>query len=254
MKKCITVDGLYVKYGRTPALAGVSLNIHEGDYLGIIGPNGGGKTTLLKAILGLVRPISGTIDIYDKKPGRTGKLIGYVPQTVALDRKFPITVKEVILTGRINQTFKPFYKFKKIDIEKVDELLNKVGIYKLKSRMISDLSGGEFQKMLIARALAVEPKILVLDEPTASVDASSRNQIFSLLSSLNSDMTIILVTHDLYAVSSYADSLACINGRLDYYGDTEINEEIIKNLYGFSFKMIENELKQNVSKKNCKKV
>jgi len=232
VEKAVCIEDLSVKYGRTPALAGVSLDVNEGEYLGIIGPNGGGKTTLLKAILGLVVPIRGDISVYGKRPGKTGRLIGYVPQIAALEKDFPITVKQVVLTGRLNPIFSMFHKYKQRDIEKAEELLNKVGIYKLKDRMISELSGGEFQKMLIARALAVDPKLLLLDEPTASVDASSRDQIFSLLNTLNDSMTIILVTHDLMAVSSHVKSLACINGHLVYHGDAEINEKIVKNLYG----------------------
>ncbi|HHY71241.1 MAG TPA: ABC transporter ATP-binding protein, partial [Thermoanaerobacterales bacterium] len=201
LQKAVYIQNLSVQYGKTPALTGVSLNVDEGEYLGIIGPNGGGKTTLLKAILGLVTPAAGEITVYGRKPGKTGKLIGYVPQITILDKNFPITVKQVILTGRLNPVLSLFHKYKHGDMKKADELLSQVGIYKLKDRMISELSGGEFQKMLIARALAVEPKLLLLDEPTASVDASSRDQIFSLLETLNNSMTIILVTHDLLAVS-----------------------------------------------------
>lgn len=230
--KAICIDDLSVQYGETPALSGVSLTVNEGEYLGIIGPNGGGKTTLLKSILGLVQPMSGQIDIYGNRPGKTEKLIGYVPQITALDKKFPITVQQVVLTGRLDSKFSLFHRYRRSDVEKVDELLHQVGIDKLKERMISDLSGGEFQKMLIARALAVEPKILLLDEPTASVDASSRDQIFALLSRLNPGMTIVLVTHDLLAVSSHVTTLACINEHLVYHGDTEINEKVVEKLYG----------------------
>lgn len=233
LRNVVDIQNLSVSYGETPALAGVSFPVKEGDYLGIIGPNGGGKTTLLKTILGLVTPTSGEIEVYGRKPGKTGKLLGYVPQITALDKDFPITVQQVILTGRLNPRFSLFHKYKKEDLEKVDEMLNKVGIYKLKERMISELSGGEFQKMLIARALAVEPKLLLLDEPTASVDAGSRDQIFSLLNELNQNMTIILVTHDLFAISSHVQSLACINGGLIYYGDAELTEDIVKNLYAY---------------------
>ncbi len=250
LQKAVCIENLSVQYGETPALAGVSLNADEGEYLGIIGPNGGGKTTLLKAILGLVSPTTGQIDVYGRKPGKTGKLIGYVPQITEFDKSFPITAKQVVLTGRLNPVFSLFHKYERSDIEKVDELLNRVGIYKLKDRMISELSGGEFQKMLITRALAVEPKLLLLDEPTASVDASSREQIFSLLNDLNYSMTIILVTHDLLAVSSHVKSLACINGRLVYHGDKEINEEVVSNLYGCPVDLIAHGVPHRVLKEH----
>jgi len=248
--KAVCIENLTVKYGETPAIAGVSLKVEDGDYLGIIGPNGGGKTTLLKAIIGLVPPASGEIIIYGKKAGKTKRLLGYVPQITALDKSFPITVHEVVLTGMLNPSFTLFHKYTQSDMEKSDELLDRVGIYNLRGRMISELSGGEFQKMLIARALAVDPKLLLLDEPTASVDANSREQIFSLLNELNKSMTIILVTHDLLAVSSYVKTLACLNGKLVYHGEAELNEEVVKALYGCPIDLIAHGVPHRVLKKH----
>ncbi len=236
--KAVCIENLTVKYRETPAIAGVSLNIEDGDYLGVIGPNGGGKTTLLKAIIGLAPHSSGKVTVYGRKPNNLRGLISYVPQITALDKRFPINVNEVVLTGMLNPKFIPFNKYSKNDQKKADELLNRVGIYKLKERMISELSGGEFQKMLIARALAVNPRLLLLDEPTASVDANSREQIFSLLNELNKSMTIILVTHDLSAVSSHVKKIACLNGKLVYHGGTELNEEIVNALYGCPIDLI----------------
>ncbi|MDD4047505.1 MAG: ABC transporter ATP-binding protein [Clostridia bacterium] len=231
-RKAISIDKLSVHYGETSALADVCFDVEDKEYLGIIGPNGGGKTTLLKSILGLVPMSSGTIDIYGKRPGKTGALIGYVPQISVFDKKFPITVQEVVLTGRLKSELSLFHKYSNEDRKRVNEILNSIGIYKLRNRQISALSGGEFQKMLIARALAVRPKLLLLDEPTASVDVGAREQIFSLLDELNENMTIILVTHDLMAVSSHIKTLACLNGRLVYHGRAELDENIVKELYG----------------------
>jgi len=149
-----------------------------------------------------------------------------------MDRQFPITLREVVLTGRLKQGISPFFTYTKKDKEIAVELLEKVGIADLADRQIAQLSGGEFQKMLIARALAVNPRLLLLDEPTASVDACSRDQIFELLSELNKNMTIILVTHDLFAISSQVRSLACLNVRLVYHGEPELNERIVHSLYG----------------------
>ena len=250
LQNAVTVENLSVRYGETSALTDVSIKVEAGEYLGIIGPNGGGKTTLLKAILGLVTPTAGEISVYGKKPGKTGKLIGYVPQTAALDKGFPITVQEVVLTGCLESDFSFFHRYKTSDKEKADEMLEKVGIFKLKDRLISELSGGEFQRMLIARALAVEPKLLLLDEPTASVDAVSRAQIFSLLKELNKSISIILVTHDLLAISSHVKSLACINEHLVYHGDSEINDEIVKNLYGCPVDLIAHGVPHRVLKEH----
>ena len=231
-KAAVHIDKLFVKYGNTPAICDVCLNVDEGDYLGIIGPNGGGKSSLLKAMLGIIPISAGTVEVFGKCPGRNGERIGYVPQLAAMDKEFPITLREVVLTGRLNRKLTPFYKYSKQDRDITEEILERVGIENLKDRQISALSGGEFQRMLIARALAVKPRLLLLDEPTASIDAVSRAQIYELLSELNKEMTIILVTHDLLAISSQVKRLACLNGKLVYHGEPEINEDIVNTLYG----------------------
>lgn len=231
-EKAVQIENLSVYYGQTPAIAGVCLNVDEGDYLGIIGPNGGGKSTLLKAILGLVPKASGTIQIYGQAFGKNKGLVGYVPQFSGLNISFPITTREVVLMGKLKPGLTPLHKFTRSDQESTGELLERVGITHLADRQISALSGGEFQKMLIARALAVNSRCLLLDEPTASVDASSRDQIYGLLAELNKQMTIILVTHDLMAISSQVRTLACLNRHLVYHGEPELSESIVNSLYG----------------------
>ncbi len=248
--KALSVQGLTVRYGSMVALRDVDLTIMEGEYLGIIGPNGGGKTTFLKALLGLVPFDSGSIRIFNKKPRETGKLIGYVPQVSSLDKAFPITLYQVVLTGRLGSKLSWFHQYSKEDRIKADEALEQVGIEKLKDRQISELSGGEFQRMLIARALTVEPKLLLLDEPTASVDAQSREKIFSLLHDLNDKMTIVLVTHDLLAVSSYVKTLACINEKLIYHGGKEIDEQVVEHLYGCPIDLIAHGVPHRVLKEH----
>jgi zinc transport system ATP-binding protein len=228
----VHIENLSVHYGQTPAIMGVCLDVSDGEYLGIIGPNGGGKSTLLKAILGLIPISSGNISIYGGNAHKDRSLVGYVPQFAMLNRKFPISLLEVVLTGHLKQGLSPFFKYSSKDEESVYALLERVGIESLANRQISELSGGEFQKMLIARALATNPKLLLLDEPTASVDAASRDQIYGLLAELNKNMTIILVTHDLLAVSSQVTRLACLNGQLVYHGEPELTEKVVNNLYG----------------------
>jgi zinc transport system ATP-binding protein len=227
----LEVKNLSVKYQENEALKDVSFTIYDKDYLGIIGPNGGGKTSLLKSILGLIK-FDGDIKIYNMPPKKATQYIGYVPQISEVDKSSPMTVCEVVLTGRTNSKIKMFHKYLDSDKLLVDESLKKVGIYHLKDRLIKNLSGGEFQRMLIARALVIEPKILLLDEPTASVDHNSREQIYTLLKKLNESMTIILVTHDLMAISSYVKNLACLNGNLVYHGNPDLNEHVIESLYG----------------------
>lgn len=248
--KAVYIDNLSVYYGRTPALVSVRLDVADGEYLGIIGPNGGGKSTLLKAILGLVPIDSGTVQVYGKSNGHKRELIGYVPQFNSLDKRFPITLFEVVLTGHLRQGISPFYRYSAKDKEMTFELLERVGIADLAKRRISDLSGGEFQRMLIARALAVQPRLLLLDEPTASVDAVSRDRIYTLLADLNQKMTIILVTHDLLAISSQVHRLACLNGTLVYHGEPELTESIVNNLYGCPVDLIAHGVPHRVLKEH----
>ncbi len=228
----VQVNNVSAWYGQTQALSKVSLTVQEKDFLGIIGPNGGGKSTLLKAILGLIIPGEGSIRLFGEHPRKTRFQVGYVPQINRLDRNFPINVQDLVLLGKLPRKAAFFHRFSRRDRDEVLELLEKTGLLELKYRQISQLSGGEFQKALIARALAVKPRLLVLDEPTASVDARSREQIFNLLKELNQIMTILLVTHDLSAISSHVTSLACLNGSLFYHGIPELSETVIGEMYG----------------------
>ena len=230
--KMICISHLTVRYGDVVALSDVSLEVAQGEYLGIIGPNGGGKTTLLRSILGLVPTSEGTIQVCGKSPGKAGTLVGYVPQFSSVDRRFPVTVREVVLTGRLTRGRLPFHRYSNADRAAANDAMKEVGISELASRQIGGLSGGEFQKMLIARALAEHPKILLLDEPTASVDAKSRQQIYNLLGKLNQKITILLVTHDTMAVSTQVHRLACLNGHLVYHGEPELDRNIVDALYG----------------------
>ena len=228
----LQIDNLSVYYGDEAALSNVCLKVAHGEILGIIGPNGGGKSTLLKAILGLIQPTTGSVRIYGQEPGKNRAAVGFVPQFGAMDRRFPISVFEVVLTGRLKPGLSLFRKYSETDKAIAAAQLERVGIGHLANKQISELSGGEFQRLLIARALAVEPKLLLLDEPTASVDANSRNQIYQLLREVNADMTIILVTHDLMAISSEVRKLACLNKKLVYHGEPELNESVVNELYG----------------------
>lgn len=237
-KIAVHTDNLSVYYDKNSALTNISLDIVEGEYVGIIGPNGGGKSTFLKAVTGLIPTSSGNVEIYGNNIKKRKTVIGYVPQFSTLDKSFPITLLEVVMAGCLKRGKSLFYKYTKEDKKNAMELIKKVGMENLQNRRISELSGGEFQRMLIARALAVNPSILFLDEPTASVDIASRNQIYTLLSELNKSMTIILVTHDLLAISSEVSRLICINKKLIYNGKPEITEKIVNNLYGCPLNII----------------
>ncbi|HOP10170.1 MAG TPA: metal ABC transporter ATP-binding protein [Oscillospiraceae bacterium] len=246
----IHINNLTVSYNRTPALTDVCFDVADGEFLGIIGPNGGGKSTLLKAILGLIPVETGTVQIYGEDVKSRQTTIGYVPQFAALDRRFPITVLEVVLTGTLKNGLTPFHRYTVEDRDLARKTLSEVGIEALSGRQISELSGGEFQRMLIARALAVRPKLLLLDEPTASVDAASREQIYALLANLNQHMTIVLVTHDLLAVSSQIQRLACLNGRLVYHGEPELTQDVVNHLYGCPVDLIAHGVPHRVLKEH----
>jgi len=234
----LKIENLTVNYGRNTALRNVCLQLGEGEVLGIIGPNGGGKTTLLKAILGIIEPSEGRVELFGKSPEQSAHLIGYVPQHAEFDKNFPINVIDTVLMGCVGKGIHPFFTYSKNQRAAALEALRKVGIEQLASRRISELSGGQFQRMLIARAIVSSPKILFLDEPTASVDPASREQIYSLLGELKKDMAIVIVSHDLLAISSLVESLACLNGTLVYHGKPELTHEIVDELYGCPVELI----------------
>jgi zinc transport system ATP-binding protein len=207
----------YAYDGIHDVLKNISFNIHKGDYLGIVGPNGGGKTTLLKLILGLLVPTSGFIHTIQYPNG-------YVAQkTINFDSHFPITVREVVSQGRIGKRGL-FHSLLKEDWRRVDEALELVDLSDYKHRLVADLSGGQQQRVFIARALTgAQPHILILDEPTAGIDVNSQERFYTLLKKLNQelDMTIILVSHDIDIITNEVTEIAVINQKLVYYGDAK---------------------------------
>lgn len=226
-QEVISIEHLHVYYGEILVLKDVHFNIYENDFLYIIGPNGSGKTTLLKTMLGFIKPQHGKIKIYGKALRYEDKCVAYVPQIGSIDRSFPISVIDNVLLGHLPNGLRPFFRFSKEDYNKANKALERLGIHHLKDRHISQMSGGEYQKSLIARAIVSEPKVLFLDEPTANVDHQSRSDIYELLKGLNEKMTIVMVTHDTLAVSSYAKKIACLDKTCVHYGTpTEVRETI----------------------------
>jgi zinc transport system ATP-binding protein len=240
MEYVIDVENLSVRYKEgNLALSDVTIQIPRGDYLGIIGPNGGGKSTLLKAILELIDHQKGTIKFFGKPLSQSLNRIGYVPQFSSFDKNFPITSREVVLTATIEKKVKLFQRYSKNQINDANEALEKVGILALADRQIKSLSGGEFQRLLIARALALKPELLLLDEPTASVDSNSRALIYDLLDKLNKEgVTILMISHDTMAISSKVKHIACISEHLVYHGDAELDNNIVEHLYGCNIDLI----------------
>jgi zinc transport system ATP-binding protein len=209
-------------YGSHDVLHGVTVEIPDGDYLGIVGPNGGGKTTLLKILLGILKPTRGEVRFFGEslKASSLRAHIGYVPQrAVALGESFPGTVDEIVKSGR-TPLHGFFGGFTKADKKAVDRAIEATNIQHLLKRRIGTLSGGERQRALIARALAAEPKVLILDEPTSAVDVKAQEQVYEFLHELREKMklTIILVSHDLDVVSHEVDQILCLNGHMVCHG------------------------------------
>lgn len=218
-----------------PAIDGVDLTVEKNDFIAIIGPNGGGKTTLLKVVLGLLTPFSGTVSVFGEEPEHSRKRIGYVPQVIP-SMTFPVSVQDVVLMGRLGETGL-FRRYTGLDREIALEQLDKLGVHHLAAERMDQLSGGQKQRVLIARALAGEPDLLLLDEPLASVDVETQQNFYNLLSLLNCRMAVVLVTHDVGAVSSHVKSIACINRHLVSHGET-IDEGDVARAYGCPFELI----------------
>lgn len=243
-KNIIEINNVSFGYTNEPVLKNITFNIHRGDYLGIIGSNGGGKTTLLKIILGLLKPQSGTVKLFgqdiDKFKDRFK--FGYVPQkAVNFDVKFPATVEEVVAMGRYAK--RGLLRFLTTeDKQRVRKALQEVDMLEQKDRLIGDLSGGEQQRVFIARALASEPEIIFLDEPTAGVDTQTQERFYTLLKKLNQslNLTLILISHDINVVVREATELACINQTLIYHGTPEkcCEDDYLQKLYGKNLKIV----------------
>ncbi len=223
MDSIISIEDLTVGYNAKNVLRNVSLNIHERDFMGVIGPNGGGKTTLLKAILGLIPIKSGKI-VYSNQMPHKGGDIGYLSQINQFDKKFPITVREVILSGLVGKKSSGLF-YKKNDKNKAEEILNELGIKQLANKAIGQLSGGQMQKVFLGRALISDPKLLILDEPETYVDNNFESELYDKLKILNKRMAILLVSHDMGTISSHVKSIACVNETLHFHPSNKISEE-----------------------------
>ncbi len=247
MEPLIKIQNLTLGYDKEPVLKDVNLEIYENDFLGMIGPNGGGKTTLLKAILGLLKPMSGKI-IFRKDIDKQKKPFGYLPQVKHMDRNFPITVFDVVRSGSLMRNPK---KVTSSEIrEKVGELLHEMGITGIRNKAIGELSGGQVQRVFLCRALLSDPQVLILDEPDTFVDNRFEGELYEKLRQLNEHMAIILVSHDVGTISSYVKTIACVNGVLHYHPDNVITQEQL-NSYNCPIKLITHgEIPHTVLKKH----
>ena len=230
MSPVISIHNVTAGYERKPILYDVSLNVYANDFLGIVGPNGGGKTTLIRVILGQLKPMKGTVSFY-REGERVDKLnVGYLPQNNMIDKKFPISVYEVIRSG--------LSKRKLIDSRltpkervRIDEVINRVELNGYEKKAIGELSGGQLQRVLLGRAIVSQPEIVILDEPNTFVDKRFEKELYDIIAEINKNCTIIMVSHQLDYIIKHAKNIAGVNGRLFYHPNSEANADWVKKIF-----------------------
>lgn len=229
----IDFDSVSFAYASGLILSNVSFQVFPGEFIGMIGPNGGGKTTLLKLILGFLKNYKGSIKVLGRNPSNHSTLIpriAYVPQSIRFDRDFPISVEEVVLSGLISKL--PWYGlFGQKEKQQAKELLKKMELEHLSKQPFGSLSGGQAQRVLIARALISEPELLLLDEPTASVDSQAEADIYAILRSLKGKMTVLMVTHDLNAAIDQVERVLCVQRKVISLKPEEVCKHFAIGLY-----------------------
>jgi len=233
----IQIEDLSFSYNGDLVLDQVNLAVAEHDFVSLVGPNGGGKTTLLKLILGLLAPTRGKVRVFGGPPHEARPRIGYMPQHAQVDLRFPVSASDVVLMGRLGRA-EGLGPHRKADHVAAERALREVGLYDARHRPFGDLSGGQRQRALIARALAADPEMLLLDEPTANLDALMEGELFELLKYLNERMTVLVVSHDLGFVSQFVKSVVCVKRRVVVHPTSEITGEIIQEIYGADVRMV----------------
>ena len=238
MGKLIELRDITAGYGEKIVLREVTLNVWQGDFLGIIGPNGGGKTTLLKVILGLLPPTKGSVRFYNKEEEEIPSLkIGYLPQINMIDKRFPISVREVVTSGLSAE--KPLLRrFNSTQRSRVNEVIAQMGLEDLADRPIGELSGGQLQRVLLGRSVVSRPQVLILDEPNTYVDKRFESRFYPLLKEINKESAVILVSHDIGTVLSLVKNIACVNETLHYHPGTNISEEWLGEKYACPIELI----------------
>lgn len=227
----IEISNLNFSFENLIILENINMLIEQGDFAGLVGPNGGGKTSLLKLILGLYKPQSGKISIFGEPLKKQRKVIGYVPQYANFNSDFPISVQDTVLQGRLGiSSF--FGRYSQQDKTIATKVMQETEILNLANRPIQSLSGGQMQRVLVARALAAEPEILLLDEPTANIDQRAEKDIFDIFKALNERMTILIISHDIGFVSGYINKVFCLNKTMVCHDSAPVTSDTIHTLYG----------------------
>lgn len=237
MNSVIRINGLCAGYNGKNILSHVDLNVYERDFLGVIGPNGGGKTTLVKCILGLHQPNEGEIRFYKNGQEVHDINMGYLPQYNNIDRKFPISVYEVVLSGLSKQK-SIFRKYSSNQHDAVRQIISRMGLEGLEDRAIGALSGGQLQRTLLGRALVSNPEVVILDEPDTYIDKRFETKLYSLLEEINKERAIILVSHDIGTVLKNVKTIACVNETVHYHPHTEVPTEWLEEHFGCPIEML----------------
>jgi zinc transport system ATP-binding protein len=223
-EKILEVDSVKAGYNGKIVIRDVDLEIYEDDFIGVVGPNGGGKTTLLRVILGTLKPMKGKVKYYSVQEKGNIKRIGYLPQLNMIDRKFPISAMEVVLSGMMSKNGF-LKKYSRRDKELASQMMDKMGIANLKDKTIGELSGGQMQRVFLCRAIISSPKLLILDEPNTFVDNKFEGELYEHLRELNKTMAIILVSHDIGTITTYVKTIACVNREFHYHRSNVITQK-----------------------------
>lgn len=233
MNKILDITNLAAGYDNNPRIIrDISFSVYKNDFLGIIGPNGGGKTTLLRTIMGLIRPTEGNIMFYNDEGKKVSKInIGYLPQLNRIDQKFPITVFDVILSGLTVSKRLPFLPLPSKYKLRVQQVAEQMGVDNLLERSIGELSGGQLQRVLLGRSIIDNPVLLILDEPISYVDKLFETNFYKILDEINSQMAIILVSHDIGTILSMVENVMCVNQDAHYHCGTEISQDWLDKAY-----------------------
>jgi len=233
----IYVNNVSFSYNDNRVLEHITFSVNQNDFVGIIGPNGSGKTTLIKLILGMLKPVEGDIRVLGRVPQEAVRFIGYVSQNTNINKEFPITVNDITLMGRLGNTRK-IWRYLDSDEALSREALKQVEMWNFRNERIGNLSMGQRQRVFIARALTTDPKILILDEPTASIDPPGQTKIFDILKVLNKQLTLLIVSHNLSTLLNYVNKVACVNRQLIFHDAPHVTTEMLRETFGFSLEQI----------------
>lgn len=233
----IVFENVSFSYGGPPVLEDVNLTIGDREFACVVGPNGGGKTTLVKLALGLLKPTAGSIRLFGKSPAAVRSRVGYMPQHVHLDPKFPVSVMDVVLMGRLGNghSFGPYRQQDKLAAWTA---LREVGLFDSRNRPFADLSGGQQRRLFIARAVACEPELLLLDEPTANLDPKVEQELYQVLSELNQRMAVVVVSHDMAFVSQFVKRVICVKRGVHIHPTSEIQDGTLSEVFGTDLRMV----------------